>query len=422
MLTQTPRVAAKYAAQRSVTELLALKGDLAAKLLGVRQRKDPFPLYEKIRAHGELYQSSLGFFCTVSHPLCREILTDGRFGMPQPPPEADWSVTPGDQRLLAHPVEHSLLVADPPDHTQLRKLIARWFTARAIREREPRVRELVREILDKLAGRDEFDYAADVAARVPLEVICDLLGVPIEDHDRFIHWGTVLASTIDGPRTLTERREVRASLGEMNALFGELVERYRKAPEDNIISELVATSGDSEDFGRRDLMALTELLFVAGLETTANLLGDTVRLLLAHPDQLARVRADRDLVPSVSEEVLRFDPPTKYTARMALEDVAIAGHAIPAGGFVFELLAGANRDPRVFTDPHVFDIGRANARENISFSSGVHHCIGHGLARLEAEVTLHEVLDRFPRLAAAGPSKIRLARSVRGPYELPVRV
>jgi cytochrome P450 len=421
MLTRTPRVAAKYGMQRTVTELLALKGDLAAKLLGVRQRKDPFPLYERIRAHGELYASGLGFFCTVSHPLCRDLLADGRFGMPQPPPEADWSITPGDERLLAHPVEHSLLVADPPDHTRLRKLIARWFTARAIREREPRVRELVCEILDKLAGRDEFDYATEVAARVPLEVICDLLGVPIEDHDRFIWWGTVLSSTIDGPRTLAERRDVRTSLGEMNALFGELVERYRRAPADNIISELVAASGDREDFGRRDLIALTELLFVAGLETTANLLGDTVRLLLAHPDQLERVRADRALVPGVTEEVLRFDPPTKYTARMALEDVELAGHAVPAGGFVFELLAGANRDPRVFTDPHVFDIGRANSKENISFSAGVHHCIGSGLARLEAEVTLREVLDRFPRLAAAGPSRIRLARSVRGPYELPVR-
>jgi cytochrome P450 len=422
MLTQTPRVAAKYGVQRSVTELLALKGDLAAKLLGVRQRKDPFPLYEQIRAHGELYASKLGFFCTVSHPLCRTVLTDGRFGMPQPPPTADWSTTPGDQRLLAHPVEHSLLVSDPPEHTRLRKLITRWFTVRALREREPRVRELVCEVLDKVAGRTAFDYATDVAALVPLEVICDLLGVPIEDHDRFIWWGTVLASTIDGPHTLAERRAVRASLGEMNALFGELVDRYRRVPEDNIISDLVAVSGDQEDFGRRDLMALTELLFVAGLETTANLLGDTVRLLLEHPDQLDRVRADRDLVPGVTEEVLRFDPPTKYTARMALTDADVAGHVVPAGGFVFELLAGANRDPRVFPDPHRFDVGRANSRENISFSAGVHHCIGSGLARLEAEVTLREVLDRFPRLAAAGPSRIRLARSVRGPYRLPVRV
>lgn len=422
MLTQTPRVAVKFGTQRAVTELLALKGDLAAKLLGVRQRKDPFPLYERIREQGELYQSGLGFFCTASHPMCRKLLTDGRFGMPQPPPEADWNLTPSDQSLLAHPIEHSLLVADPPDHTRLRKLIASWFTARAIRDREPRVRELVTKVLDKVAGRDEFDYATEVAARVPLEVICDLLGVPVEDHDRFSWWGTVLSETIDGPHTLAERRDVRVSLGEMNALFAELIERYRWAPEDNIISELVAASSDREDFGRRDLMALAELLFVGGLDTTANLLGDTVRLLMEHPEQFERVRADRGLVEGVTEEVLRFDPPTKYTARMALEDVELAGHTIPEGGFVFELLAGANRDPRVFTDPHVFDIGRANSRENISFSAGVHHCIGSGLARLEAEVTLQEVLDRFPRLYPAGPSKIRLARSVRGPYELPVRV
>ncbi len=422
MQTKTPRVAAKYGVQRSVTGLLALKGDLAAKLLGVRQRKDPFALYEKIRAHGELYKSALGFYCTVSHPMVRNVLTDGRFGMPQPPPEADWSIAPGDQQLLTHPIEHSLLVADPPDHTRLRKLIARWFTARAIREREPRVRELVCEILDKLAGRDQFDYATEVAARVPLGVISDLLGVPFEDHDRFSWWGTVLSSTLDGPRSLAERRDVRTSLGEMNALFDELIERYRKVPEDNIISDLVADSADKEDFGRRDLMALTELLFVAGLDTTANLLGDTARLLLEHPDQHDRVRADRELVPAVTEEVLRFDPPTKYTARMALEEVELEGHTIPEGGFVFELLAGANRDPRVFTDPHVFDIGRENSAQNISFSAGVHHCIGSGLARLEAEVTLQEVLERYPRLASAGPSKIRLTRSVRGPSKLPVRV
>lgn len=414
---RTPRIAVRNGRSRAVAEWHAMRGDPAAALLGVRQRRDPFPYYERLRARGELHRSPTGFHCTASHRMVRTVLTDNRFGMPQPPPVSRWSVAPGDERLLAHPVEHTLLVADPPVHTELRKLIARWFTARAVRERESRIRLLVAEVFEKLTGQDEFDYASAVAARVPLEVICDLLGVPIEDHDRFVWWGTVLSSTIDGPRTLRERRDVRAALGEMNALFGELVERYRREPADNLISALVAS-----DLGRRDLMALAELVFVAGLETTANLLGDTVRLLLAHPDQWAALVADPGLAPTASEEVLRFDPPTKYTARRALSDVELDGQVVPAGGLVFNFLAGANRDPRVFTDPDVFDIGRRNARENVSFSTGIHHCIGAGLARLEAEVTLREVVARYPNLASAGPAKIRLARSVRGPYQLPVRV
>ncbi|HEX5402765.1 MAG TPA: cytochrome P450 [Pseudonocardiaceae bacterium] len=421
MDTRGVRTAARYGIRRAVTEYHAVKGDPAAELLGVRQRPDPFPLYEQIRARGEIYRSPLGFYCTVSHPMVRAVLSDGRFGMSKPTAARDWQTVPGDQRLLVHPVEHSLLAVNPPEQTRLRKLISAWFTAKAVRDRTPRVRQLVQEVLDKLVGRDEFDAVTDIAARVPLEVICDLLGVPIEDHDRFIWWGTVLASTIDGPKTMTERRDIRASLGEMNALFAELVERYRAVPADNLISELVHTSVDGEPFGRRDLLALTQLLFVAGLETTGNLIGDCVRLLLAHPDQKELVFSNPELVPGAIEEVLRFDPPTKYTARLATEEVELAGTTLPRGGFLFELLAGANRDPRVFTDPHVFDITRKNSRENVSFSAGVHHCIGSGLARVEAEVTLRELFARYPRLRPAGPSRIRLARSVRGPYQLPVR-
>jgi cytochrome P450 len=260
-----------------------------------------------------------------------------------------------------------------------------------------------------------------VAALVPLEVICDLLGIPIKDHDRFVWWGTVLASTIDGAHTMTERRDIRVVLGELNVLLGELVERYQREPENNLISELVMASGDGE-LGRRDLLALIGLLFVAGLETTANLIGDCVRLMLEHPEQQQLLCADPGLASNAIEEVLRFDPPTKYTARRAEETIELAGTTIPKGAYLFEFLAGANRDPRVFTDPDVFDITRKNSRENVSFSAGVHHCIGSGLARLETELTMRSIVQRFPNLASAGPSRIRLTRSVRGPYRLPVRV
>jgi cytochrome P450 len=262
--------------------------------------------------------------------------------------------------------------------------------------------------------------ATEVAALVPLEVICDLLGIPIEDQERFVWWGTRLAGTIDGPRSLTERAEVRTTLVEMTCFFTDLIARYRRDPADNLISALACTTTD--EFGERDLIALVELLFVAGLETTANLIGDIVRLLLEYPSQKALLLDDPGLAGNVVEEVLRFDPPTKFTARMAAEQVEVAGQMIPQGGFLFELLAGANRDPRVFTDPHRFDITRSNSRENISFSAGVHHCIGSGLARLEAEITVREIFERFPDMRMTGPARIRLARSVRGPYALAVEV
>lgn len=421
MSTQTVDTAIRFALRRSITTGAVWAGDPAARLLAVRQPKDPFPLYEKIREHGEVFQSRLGFFCTVSHPLCRSVLTDPRFHMPTPRANPDWAMADGDASALVHPIERSLLAMNPPEQTRLRRLVGPWFSASALRRRAPRIERIIHSYLDQLAGRSRFDLVTDFAAQVPTAVIGDILGVPIDDYQQFGRWGAALATTIDGVRTMGERRRVRATLVEMTAFFTDLVRHNRSHPGDNMISDMLGAMPDEQPLEQDEVIALAGLLLAAGLETTVNLIADTVRLTIAHPDQRRLLSDGQDVAADLVEETLRYDPPATFTARMATEPVELAGHTIPQGGILFQLLPGANRDPRVFTDPNRFDIGRPNNREHISFSAGAHHCIGSGLARMEATIAVREIFARFPEMRMAGGTTMRTARSVRGPSSIPVR-
>jgi cytochrome P450 len=411
-----------FAVRRARTTRAALAGDPAARLLAVRQARNPFPLYERIRDHGEVYRSGLGFFCTVSHPLCRSVLTDPRFHMPSHQGLPDWARSEDDVRTLVHPIERSLLAMNPPEQTRLRRLIAPWFSASALRRRQPRIEKIIHGYLDDLSGRTDFDLVTDFATEVPTAVIGDILGVPITDYRQFGRWGTAVATTIDGVRTTGERRRVRATLVEMTAYFRELVARNRTDPGDNMIADILGATVGEAPLEQDDVIALAGLLLAAGLETTVNLISDSVRLMLAHPEQKRSLLGDPDLAADVVEETLRYDPPATFTARMAVEDVELAGVTLPKGAVLFQLLPGANRDPRVFAEPDRFDIGRPNNREHISFSGGVHHCIGSGLARMEATIAVREMFQRFPHLRTAGATRMRTARSARGPISLPVRV
>jgi P450-derived glycosyltransferase activator len=404
---------------RAVLQTQNLLGDPAGRVFARGPNTDPYPRYERVRAGGELVRSKLGVYLTASHALTNTVLRDSRFGVQTSAGQGrdEWQGAHADKSRPVHPIEDSFLSLDPPTHTRLRRLVAPWFTPRALRDRTERIEKIVARFLDELADRDRFDLIGDFAVRVPIQVICDLLGVPDAEYPRFVRWGAIVALALDSSWTLADYRRLRAALAEMSAFFTDLVARRRRNPGDDVVSELAA----SDELTAADLLATVELLLVAGFETTVNLIGngalellrdDTARhWLLAHPDQ-----AD-----DVVEEVLRYDPPVQFTMRLNHQPLTLAGTELPVDTGVVLLLAGANRDPAVFADPDRFDPTRPNNREHLAFSAGIHYCLGAGLARIEATAALRALFERYPDLRLAGPVRRRRSRNVRGVRVMPVQ-
>ncbi|MFI9387307.1 cytochrome P450 [Kutzneria sp. NPDC052558] len=391
--------------------------DPGALLIHPSQSIDPYPLYERIRAKGKVVPSRLGMLLVSDYELCNAVLRDPAFGVApnseigQPDPKLDGMVDP---------LSDSFIFRNPPQHTRLRRVVSPLFTPRAMHERRARIEAVVDEFLDQLAGREEFDLVGEFAARVPIKIICDLLGVSDAEHRKMIEWGIVLATSIDGMGSMAQVRELRTTLTELNSFLSERIAEHRAEPNDDVIGRMLADGSMAEP----DLLATAGLLLAAGFETTVNLIGNGVLAMLANPVVRQRLVDDPDATDTIVEEVLRLDPPIQYTARLALPDAdaRLAGRSVPPGRVVVLLTAAANRDPAVFPDPHRLDPDRPNAREHLTFSSGVHYCLGAGLARLEGVIALRALFRRFPDLRLGGAVRRHPSRAVRGPLRLPVRV
>lgn len=400
------------------------RGDLHARLVrvGATGSDEAFELVEEIRSHGPLYRSMLGHVAS-SHAAVRQVLTsdDFRTGFPtdQGPigAVARWAAP----RTL-HPVEPpSLLVTEPPDHTRYRKLVTRVFTMRAVERLRERTEEIASGLLDELEprARDEVDLVESYCAMLPVTVIAEILGVPEAERSRVLEFGSAAAPSLDFGLGLRRYLTVTRALAQFDAWLGRHLDQLRREPGDDLLSELVAVRDDGRGLDERELKATAGLVLAAGFETTVNLLGNGIALLHDHPDERARVVADPGLWPNVVEEVLRLDPPVLLTARMALRDTEVAGQQVRSGSMVTAILGGANRDPAVFPDPLRFDVGRDNARDHIAFSSGRHHCLGAQLARMEGDVGLRAIWERFPDLRLEPGAQRRGTRILRGFETLP---
>jgi cytochrome P450 len=291
----------------------------------------------------------------------------------------------------------SMLVMDPPDHTRIRKLVNKAFTPRRIAGLRGRIEELVREELDAVAGQHEFELIAALAEPLPAIVIGELLGVPAEDRVQFKQWSTQLIQAL-GAATLEERQRMGESAGEsLLAYLGGVIAERRREPRDDLISAMLQAQEESDALSDGELLATSNLILIAGHETTTNLIGNGMLALLREPEQLGLLRADASLVPSAVEELLRFDGPVQATIRVATEDVAFGDQGIPAGSLVMVNIGAANRDPEVFADPDRLDIGR-DPNPHLGFGFGAHFCMGAPLARLEAQIAIGELVRRFPKL------------------------
>jgi cytochrome P450 len=317
-----------------------------------------------------------------------------------------------------NPLQRSFLVRNPPDHTRLRKHVGGWFTPRALRQQMPAIERVIDDFLDRAEEKRTFDLIDDFAKRVPVQVIADLLGVPASDHESFIRWGSALVDSIDGTRDMKQLRTLQNTLREFDEFLGGLIEHRRREPGNDIVSELVA----HDDLALDDLIATTELLLVAGFETTVNLIGSATLAVLGHPEVRAKLLAEPDYADRVVEETLRWDPPVQYVVRVPLEPVELNGRRLSVGQPLMMLLGAANRDPAVFADPHRFDPDREDVGRHLAFSSGIHYCLGANLARMEAAAAVRALFRRFPGLRAAGPLIRRPSPAIRGALHLPVNV
>ncbi|TDD05626.1 cytochrome P450 [Saccharopolyspora terrae] len=315
-------------------------------------------------------------------------------------------------------LSEQMLNLDPPDHTRLRKLVVKAFTARRIESLRPRVEEITAELLDAMAGAGEVELLDALAFPLPIRVICELLGVDESRRDDFRQWTNTLLDASDD--------ESRAQAGQaMAAYLVELVAAKRQSPADDLLTALIEVSEDEDRLSEGELISMVFLLLVAGHETTVNLIGNGVLALLRNPEQWAALVADTSLVTGAVEEVLRFDGPVMHgTFRHTTEAVVIGDVEIPAGEIVWVGLASANHDPEKFPEPERFDIGR-DPHGHLSFGHGIHFCLGAQLARMEAQIALRQLAERFPGLSAAGELddvEWRFSTLIHGLQRLPVRL
>ena len=403
----------------------ARRGDLVARLESDRDLQlSPYDAYDEVRAAGPLHRGRV-VWATASHEAATAILRSDDFVV-----GAGGAELPGPLRGLtgklldpwaASPVDPpSMLATNGADHTRYRRLVSRAFTARAVSGLEDRIRDTAERLLDRLdEGGDVTDVVDRYAALLPVAVIADMLGVPDEMHGRLLDWGNAASVTLDPSLGWRDFRRAEDAMRKLHLWFADHVRTLRAAPGDDLISRL-AVLLDDEHLTDLELRATGLLVLGAGFETTVNLIGNAVVVLDEHPEQRAALREDPSLWANAVEEVLRHDSPVQMTLRVARRDTDVGGTAVPAHTPVITYLAGANRDPAVFDDPHAFDVRRPNAGSHLAFSSGAHFCLGAGLARREAEVGLRALYDRFPDLAVAGTPVRRDTRVLRGFERLPV--
>ena len=411
----------RRAVEPAVIRYFQWRGDPVACWMGPRGKADPYPLYESVRRR-PLARSSLGPWVTASHATASAVLRDRRFSSNpvhqrgyRPP-----AYPPGDPR--AGLPDDDLLTLDPPDHTRLRRLVSGAFTPKAIAALEPFIRDTTARLL-ATAGPADFDLIEALAFPLPIAVICHLLGVPAGDRARFRAWGHDVAASLEPQPARAAANQSRASQQALAGYLRDLVERRRAEPDDSLLSALVTAEEEGDRLTTGELVSMALLLLVAGFETTVNLIGNGTVALLSEPGrpQWHSLAEDPGLLAGAVEELLRYDSPVQMTSRIATEDADVDGTVITRGTPVIVAIGGANRDPAVFDQPDRLRVGRPDAARHLSFSLGIHHCLGAPLARLEGRVALEELTRRHPGLELAGRPVRRPLLVLRGFEAVPVR-
>ena len=393
----------------AVTDLAAAlaEANLSSPMLP-ENRGDPYPIYRFIREREPVHHAPDGSWILTRYDHSAALVRDPRFSTnPALLTEGPDASAMGPVRQVGSSL---MMFLDPPDHTRLRSLVSQAFTPRMVESLRPRIQSLVDELLDAVVEKGEMDVLADLAYPLPTVVICELLGVPPEDRDKFKAWSADASRLLDGYLDKAAMDKGMVAGMYLFQYFTDLVEARRAEPRDDLLSALLAAEGPSgplsgelaagDKLTHAELLSTATLLFIAGFETTMNLVGNGTLALLRHPEQLERMRRDPSLVRTGVEELLRYDGPVHVTARIATQNVRIGDEIVREGEQAVAILGAANRDPEQFPDPDRLDVGRT-PNKHLAFGGGPHFCLGAALARMEGQIAFETMLRRLPDLELA---------------------
>ena len=392
-------------------------------------RADPYPYYDRLRTEAPAYRAPGGptvltryidVFATLrSNEVSRDV-------------EANAIVEPTDEVGLRRRERRrggakSILNLDPPDHTRLRRLVSKAFTPRQIELLRPGIEQMVDAALDDAADRGGIELIDDLAFPVPFQVISELLDMPTDRADELRDWSQALTASLEPAATLADLDAAEAAVLALVPYLIQVIEERRSAPGDDLLSALLAVEDDGDVLSFEELISFVVLLYVAGHETTVNLIGNGTLALLRHPDQLDRWRRDPSLDATAIDELLRYDGPVQHTVRVAMQPMSFADVTggtvvVEPGHTILTVLGAANRDPAMFDDPHTLRLDRPNAARHTAFSAGIHYCLGASLAKLEATVAITRLIRRFDRIELAAEPHWRDRITIRGVDRMPLTI
>jgi cytochrome P450 len=376
--------------------------DLDDDMLTPDRVADPYPFFDELRTSDPVHWSDRYRAWFISRwDDVYEALRDPRFSSDRVKPVFDTKLT-DEQRAARKPtfdiLQQWMVFNDPPEHTRLRGLVNRAFTPKAISALRPRIEEVVAEQLDAMRDHGTVDLIRDFAFPIPAVVVAEMMGVPPAERDMFKGWSDAIMALVFGAADAPGRREqAQQSLLDLAAYLHALVEHFRTSPGENLISDLIGAQEADDRLSDGEIVSTCTLVLFGGHETTTNLIGNGLRTLLQHPDQLARLIAQPSLLPSAIEELLRFDGPSKMEVRMAATEIEMRGATIGEGDQVYFVQGAANRDPQAFDDANGVDIGR-NPNRHCGFGFGIHYCLGAPIARAEGSIAIDALIRGLPNL------------------------
>ena len=384
-------------------------------------RANPYPFYQALREQDPVHATDLGSVVLTRYEDVSATLRSNDFSRDieasaNEPTDPLWIAK--RERRKGREGAKTILNLDPPDHTRLRRLVSKAFTPTAIDRLRPRIQQLVDDVLDKAAKNGGMELVDEMAFPIPFQVISDLLAMPTDRSDELREWGQLITLSLEPTSTLEDLDRTDGALNEMIPYLFTIIEDRRSHPGDDLLSALIAVEDEGDNLGLDELISFVVLLYIAGHETTVNLIGNSINALLRFPDQLSLWHNNPSLANRAVDELLRFDGPVQQTVRVPIVPVTYQSLHGPVtvqpGTIVTTLLGAGNHDPAMFADPHILKLDRANSNRHLAFAGGIHYCLGASLAKLEAEIAVGSMVARFPNMHAVGDITWRDRLTIRG--------
>ncbi len=384
-------------------------------------RANPYPFYEALREQDPVHSTPLGSIILTRYEDVSATLRSNDFSRDieataNEPTDPLWIAK--RERRKGREGAKTILNLDPPDHTRLRRLVSKAFTPSATDRLRPRIQQLVDDVLDKASKNGGMELVDEMAFPIPFQVISDLLAMPTDRSDELREWGQLITLSLEPTSTLEDLDRTEGALNEMIPYLFTIIEDRRSHPGDDLLSALIAVEDEGDNLDLDELISFIVLLYIAGHETTVNLIGNSINAVLRFPDQLSLWHNNPSIANRAVDELLRFDGPVQQTVRVPIVPVTYQSlHGpitVQPGTIVTTLLGAGNHDPAMFADPHVLKLDRANSNRHLAFAGGIHYCLGASLAKLEAEIAVGSMVARFPNMHAVGDITWRDRLTIRG--------